>query len=384
METNEAMDDEVDASVPLSSLSYEFRTLVSNLLNPKRVLTTDGPNKLPRDWRGLAFLLQISTELAGSISESQDKTGRLLDLWMQRGDGTATLQNLMEYLTQLDRYDIYDDIIELGRLGRLIAPPMQNGNELARVNGSRNDNMIITFDDRRDGFPHYYHAYVLFAQEDWMFVRELLARMKAAGYKLCTEYDIDVGYGTQYAPVAQLISERCYRIILVYSPNFIDSPANSFYSDYAQAVGIESNKRNIIPIIYRQCQLPHHLMYYHRLVYKPGEWAPYDFWEKLAQTLGKIKLPGPNGITSAHSTLTISELPANGDSNFLNTKALTSSYSVSDINTLQVDISQLNNSGSLSSDSQASSQIPVKKKREKTVTKVFRFFSGKKKVYDQC
>lgn len=73
-----------------------------------------------RDWRGLAFLLQISTELAGSISESQDKTGRLLDLWMQRGDGTATLQNLMEYLTQLDRYDIYDDIIELGRLGRLI------------------------------------------------------------------------------------------------------------------------------------------------------------------------------------------------------------------------------------------------------------------------
>lgn len=61
---------------------------------------------------------------------------------------------------------------------------MQNGNELARVNGSRNDNMIITFDDRRDGFPHYYHAYVLFAQEDWMFVRELLARMKAAGYKV--------------------------------------------------------------------------------------------------------------------------------------------------------------------------------------------------------
>ncbi|XP_028158292.1 myeloid differentiation primary response protein MyD88-A [Ostrinia furnacalis] len=291
----EPMEQDLDVSIPLSSLSYEFRTLVSNLLNTRRVITTDGPNKLPRDWRGLAFLLQISSELASSISESPDKTSRLLDIWMQRGDGTATLETLLDYLTQLDRYDIYDDIVELANLGRLIATPIDQsmfGNEISKINGNKNDGMIITYDDRRDGFPHYYHAYVLFAQKDWEFVRELLSRMKALGYKLCTEYDIDVGYGTQYAPVAQLISERCYRIILVYSPDFLVSPANSFYSDYAQAVGIESNKRNIIPIIYRKCTLPHHLMYYHRLVYKPDEWAPYDFWEKLGQTLGKIKLPG--------------------------------------------------------------------------------------------
>jgi hypothetical protein len=61
---------------------------------------------------------------------------------------------------------------------------MNNSHDLALMNDNKEDNMIITHDDRRDGYPNYYHAYVLFAQEDWSFVRELLARMKALKFKV--------------------------------------------------------------------------------------------------------------------------------------------------------------------------------------------------------
>ncbi|XP_063821439.1 myeloid differentiation primary response protein MyD88-A-like isoform X1 [Ostrinia nubilalis] len=382
------MGDAIDASaVPLSSFSYEFRTLVSDLLNTRRVITTDGPNNLPRDWRGLAYLLQISSEVARSIGESPDKAGRLLDIWVKRGDGTATLQTLFDYLTRLDRFDLYDDIIELANLGQLIAPTVyQNefGNENGiledRVNG--NNNKIITYDDRRDGVSHYYHAYVLFAHEDWEFVREILSRMKALGFKLCTEYDLDVEPGSlkRYGPIAQFITERCHRIILVYSPDFLVSADSFFYAYYAQGngIGIEWNvRRNIIPVIYRKCQPPssHHLANYHQLVYEEDEWVPYDFWDQLAQTLGKIKFSETNEnneISSSYSLPIISEI-ADDDADFLNSRNIFNGYSVS--NALHVE--QLNDSESSSSDSQTSSQTQGKK-RTTTVTKMMKFFTGKK------
>lgn len=69
----------------------------------------------------------------------------------------------------------------------VLAPgPNQDGSgkEVVPVKEDKNDSMILTHDDRRDGVPNFYHAYVLFAQEDWSFVRELLARMRASGFKV--------------------------------------------------------------------------------------------------------------------------------------------------------------------------------------------------------
>lgn len=41
---------------------------------------------------------------------------------------------------------------------------------------------IITFDDKIRGGPQFYHAYVLYAQEDRDFVDEMIIRMKEKGY----------------------------------------------------------------------------------------------------------------------------------------------------------------------------------------------------------
>ncbi|CAH0406736.1 unnamed protein product [Chilo suppressalis] len=367
------MDEEIDLTIPLSACSYEFKCVMSKL-DPKRVLTTGGPTKILRDWRGLAFLLSIPNELSHGISEFSDKTIRVLDIWNQRNDDTATLATLLEYLGQMDRYDIYDDLIELAKHGKILASSrsVTNGNELSS-NGNVDENMIITHDDRRTGYPNYYHAYVLFAQEDWSFVRQLLAKMKDLNFKLCTEYDIEVGYGTQYAPVSKLISERCHRIILVYSPAFIDSPANSFYSNYAQAVSIETNKRNIIPIIYRDCRLPHNLMYYHKLVFnEDDQWMPYNFWDKLSQTLLKVKLSNANDMLPPQS-----DTDTTIKSKFLTTQSKSSTdSSLSNSETQQVRITELDPNGSLSNLSQTG-EIKKKRKKPKVVGKMINYVFGK-------
>lgn len=63
--------------------------------------------------------------------------------------------------------------------------------------------------------------------------------------QLCTVDDLQVGHTTQYAPVSRLISERCRRVILVLSPDFLDSPGMKFYMNYATADGIGEDEHNL-------------------------------------------------------------------------------------------------------------------------------------------
>lgn len=72
-----------------------------------------------RDWRGIASLIQISTEVVGNINEYTDKTAQVLSIWIDRNDGTATLGRLMEYVQRLDRFDVYDDLCSLIEQGKL-------------------------------------------------------------------------------------------------------------------------------------------------------------------------------------------------------------------------------------------------------------------------
>nr|WJZ56737.1 myeloid differentiation primary response protein [Dioryctria sylvestrella] len=370
-------------SVPLSSLSYEFRSILS-CLNAKKILPSDGPDRLPRDWRGLTSLLNISIEIVGTINEYPDKTGKVLDIWLQRNDGTATLGKLLEYLERLDRFDVYDDIIDFVKKGNL---SVSNANQVALINNQQavdTHSELITFEDMQAGYPQFYDAYILYAEQDTSFVNEILTRMRAKGFKLCTIHDLVPGHQTPYGPVAQLIETRCHRIILVYSPEFLDSPDNKFFSDHAQAVGIESKKRNIIPIIYRDCQVPANLRYYHKLKYQPDElW--YDFWEKLSKSL---EVPRTI-VRSSQSAVNITELISerleaprpNGyllhDANHLAVSRTT----ISDLSTDKVDISDSRSLDSVSQNSQMKEG-----KRSGSLSKIFRglFKGSKQKAKQKC
>ncbi|CAH2074746.1 unnamed protein product, partial [Iphiclides podalirius] len=296
--------------VPLSRLTNESRNLLSCLLNTTKIIASDGPEKLPRDWRGLASLAQISAEVASNINLYPDKTAKVLEIWMNHSQNTAYVGNLLQFLQRLDRYDVCDDCLELHRQGQLIDIPNENQAQVAL--DIPDDDRLITYEDQKYGEPQFYHAFVLFAQEDKDFVDELLQRMRQENLRLCTLDDLLPGHATQYTPVSKLIKERCQRIILVCSPEFLRSPANSFYTEFAQAVGIENKERKIIPLMYRECHLPSPLSYYHKLHYSPpGQKTSYDFWQKLSHSLQVNNIARINNTNSSHSALRITEVNSN-------------------------------------------------------------------------
>ncbi|KAJ2952460.1 hypothetical protein O0L34_g6769 [Tuta absoluta] len=324
--------------ISLSQLTVKAHHQLSCLLNTKKILFSDGPDRLPRDWRGIASLINISAEIANSYET--DKIDNVIKYWIAKRDGTATVGKLLEYVQKLDRYDIFDDLMELEKEGYLLVnqpergPPcnivaMPTGQEIQLWNYEEDnpEENIITFDDKIHGRPQFYHAYVMYAIEDKEFVDEMLDKMRERGFKLCTEEDVLPDHATPYAPVSRLISsDRCHRIILVYSPDFLTSAANNFYMDYAQAVDISKMKKpKIIPCMYRSCQLPPQMTFYHKLYYtSPGAKSSYNFWDRLAMALDirVIHNNGRLGITyntdsMSHSALNITEVTTTGNLSLL-------------------------------------------------------------------
>lgn len=87
-----------------------FREKLSNLLDPHKVLVTEDGHS--RDWRGIFALSGLTQSDYASISQSKDKMGKLLDLWISQNkenDCVVTLSQLQKCFGVIDRYDVYDD-----------------------------------------------------------------------------------------------------------------------------------------------------------------------------------------------------------------------------------------------------------------------------------
>jgi hypothetical protein len=74
-----------------------------------------------RDWRGIFKLSGMTQSEYALISQSDDKMGKLLDIWNRRNSDTGTivtLSQLQHCFGIIDRYDIYDDTMNM--LGKLV------------------------------------------------------------------------------------------------------------------------------------------------------------------------------------------------------------------------------------------------------------------------
>lgn len=82
----------------------------------------------------------------------------------------------------------------------------------------------------------------------------------------------------------RVISERCERLIVIFSNAFFSSAANTFFVKFAQAIGIEQRTRKIIPCSKESCILPVELRFYYVLRYSEKN-TYYDFWYRLASSI---------------------------------------------------------------------------------------------------
>ncbi|XP_067010924.2 myeloid differentiation primary response protein MyD88 isoform X2 [Anabrus simplex] len=260
--------------VPVKSLQEPTKHLLATMLNPPKVIPTE--DNLPRDWRGLAVLTGLSQDSVLAAAWSADPTEKVLSMWEE-----GTLGLLQDYLGQLDRWDVFDDTVQMM------------------------DDML-RLDQGLE--PQRYHAYLLYADEDEEFALKIVSEMETKyKLKLCLrDRDLVGGHMFEHEAIMKLISERCDRLIVIITPNFLKSEANRFLVTFAHALAIDQRRRMVIPVMYERCTLPLDLNYYFPLDYSRSG-KMWNFWDKLYDSI-QVPRPARNGYPSIHQSLSESDV----------------------------------------------------------------------------
>nr|CAI5837156.1 unnamed protein product [Callosobruchus analis] len=283
--TDETEPEDVSTCISVSALSKETRRLISDLLNPKKLIPTD--EGFLRDWHGLSELCGIPGEQIPSIERNSDPFNRVLDIWLEKKDNGCTIEVLISFLERLDRFDIIDDITPLVKRDIEYYKKFPNGYKVPPP--LIDDKDVLTYDDvlrKKSGLPpQIYDAFVLFAEDDIDFAGLLVETLERQyNLKLVLKNrDLVVGV-MEHDSVIQLIADRCRRMIVILSPAFLESSANSFLCSFAQQQGIKQGERKIIPCKYKDCELPRELGVYFFLDYSRSNRLG-DFFYKLMETL---------------------------------------------------------------------------------------------------
>lgn len=90
----------------------------------------------------------------------------------------------------------------------------------------------------------------------------------------------------------QMISERCERLVVLFSKAFFSeqSKLDDFLLTYAQAISIDQRTRKIVPVcIDPGFKVPMQFGMYYPLRFRPEKF--YNFWEQLRNSIRVADVP---------------------------------------------------------------------------------------------
>ncbi|CAL1684466.1 unnamed protein product [Lasius platythorax] len=297
------------STVPLVGISVVSKQIIAAMLNPTKVLPSD--NNLPRDWRGLAHLLELNGEIMSLLVSHSDPTTYMLTMF-EKNKKNITIKNFQTMMEQMDRWDIIDDTEAIFQSDAAkYLEQQQRAQVSADLIDECVDQEVLTLGDVHrlsQGLEtQYYDAFLLYADEDISFVNEMIQKLETEyKLKLCLkDRDLVGGVAFEHEAVMKLISERCNRLLIIISPSFLKSSANKFFLNYAQALSIEKRQRKMIPCIYKSCELPFQLKYISTLDYNRR--GLYDFWAKLHDSIQASHSINTSSITQNNITKEITE-----------------------------------------------------------------------------
>lgn len=294
------------STVPLVGISVVSKQIIAAMLNPTKVLPSD--NDLPRDWRGLAHLLELNGEVISLLVSHSDPTTYMLTM-LEKNKKNITIKHFQTMMEQMDRWDIIDDTEAIFQSdAEKYLEQQQKAQVSADLIDKCIDHEILTLGDvhrLNQGLQtQHYDAFLLYVDEDIGFVNEMVQKLETEyKLKLCLkDRDLVGGIAFEHEAVMKLISERCNRLLIIISPSFLESSANKFFLNYAQALSIEKRQRKIIPCIYESCELPLQLKYISTLDYNRR--GLYDFWGKLHESIKTSNSTNTNSIIQTRNNIT--------------------------------------------------------------------------------
>ncbi|GIY62162.1 myeloid differentiation primary response protein MyD88 [Caerostris extrusa] len=281
-------------SIPATALNCSSHIFLGTRLNPQQqMLSSDG---YARDYRGLAELMDFSYDDIKNFESKGDPTQHILREWVLQPN--ATMGRLVSFLEQIGRHDVKDDF--KSHLEKDAAKYLQEMNkykdsplQVPEVTSCRSqcsqldDLNVLTREDALTGGVTIYDAYVSYADEDFTFVYQLVQRLESVGFKLfIRSRDLLAGH-SEFEIDMQLIQERCRRVLIVLSPDYLKCPACEVQSSFAAALGYAERRRKIVPILLKHCDIPVTLRFVTKIDFtKPGiqDWI----WETLKSSLQDV------------------------------------------------------------------------------------------------
>ncbi|XP_011054903.1 PREDICTED: myeloid differentiation primary response protein MyD88 isoform X2 [Acromyrmex echinatior] len=301
------------STVPLVAATVASRQVIATMLNPVKVLPSD--NGLPRDWRGLAHQLEFNSKFVSMLVSHSDPTMRIFTELTDKNKKDFTIKDFQAMMEQMDRWDIIDDTEALFHFFIVVesdAEKYLEHQQRAQVSADPmdecTDKKILTLDDihrlKQGLAPQYYDAFLLYAEEDIVFVKEMIEKLEIQfKLKLCLkDRDLVAGLEFEHEAVMELISERCNRLLIIVSPNLMTHSANKFFLNYTQALSIEKRQRKIIPCIYKSCDLPFQLKYIFNLDYNRK--GLFDFWGRLRDSIQTSNSTATSSTQIGNSSIT--------------------------------------------------------------------------------
>lgn len=300
-------------NIPARALNVSSRNLLCRLLNSQMEIPTT--TFYCRDYRGLAELMEIDNMTIRSFEATGNPTKKIIEEWELLPN--STIGSFLEMLKQIERYDVIKDIqplIENDVKSYLIRKkssceaPVQVAevsSDLKEIS-EHDDSNILTVDDiwARQNSSNgseiaFYDAYVCFAEDDAPFVYKLAEFLESPkiGVKLfIKERNLVAGIDI-YEALVQIIEERCKRMLIILSPEFLKSEECKFQTRYATGLAVSQRQRKLIPLMYKPCPIPTLLKYVSKVDFTKADvhnWV----WKKLLISIkGSIEdddiLPSP-------------------------------------------------------------------------------------------
>ncbi|XP_075225048.1 myeloid differentiation primary response protein MyD88 [Lycorma delicatula] len=364
--------DPANGNLSVTILSENTRQVLSDLLNSKKIIKTKTSEKLSRDWRGLSYLCNVHIP---THREHNDPTKEILSVWGNQPD--ATINNLFHYLEKLDRYDIIDDVEGLIKIDI-----ENNSKTVAKQVPETFD--VITLDDigrNQSGLgPQRYDAMVLYADNEIDIALTLVNELKKYNFKFfLKDFDLAPGIIFEQQAFMKLIRERCDKVLIILSPEFIKTPLNGFLHSFAMAVSMEDmQKRKVIPCIYKfqsDADIPLEYRIYTKLYYKEinSRYSELTFWNRLRTSIAPDMRPGitRNGVRIQE----ISESENNELNVLLNTQSVDHNAEISTVEKCQQLVvaqinSNLNAPQNIHSVGYNTEEVPVEGRQQLTVPQI--------------
>ena len=83
----------------------------------------------------------------------------------------------------------------------------------------------------------------------------------------------------------ELMEKQCNKLLLILSPQFIQSAECEFQTKFTLSLQIEERNRRLIPIVYKHCELPGFIRFLTKIDLSRGNLIPGWTWQKLISSL---------------------------------------------------------------------------------------------------